>query len=114
MLGFAGAAAMAPKNQGIKAARLWGGIGGSFEDIVSWLAAHSAECDPSSSERRSREGGMMGPKITRDDPVISQSLDDLLIPGVIVEVDPDEADRMGVFEEDALDEATAWESNPDQ
>ena len=57
---------------------------------------------------------MMGPKITRDDPVISQSLDDLLIPGVIVEVDPDEADRMGVFEEDALDEATAWESNPDQ
>ena len=56
---------------------------------------------------------MDGPKVTRADPVISESPDDLLIPGVIVEVDPDEAERMGAFEEDALDEATAWESNPD-
>jgi len=56
---------------------------------------------------------MFGPKVTRTDPVVSESLDDLLVPGVIVEVDPDEADRLGAFEEDALDDDAAWESNVD-
>jgi len=45
--------------------------------------------------------------------IISESLADLTIAGVIVEVDPDAADRAGAFLEDALDEQTAWESNAD-
>jgi hypothetical protein len=46
-------------------------------------------------------------------PVYSNNLDDLEIPGVIVELDPDEADSLGAFEEDALTEEEAWESNID-
>ena len=45
--------------------------------------------------------------------VISENLADLTVPGVIVELDPDEADRAGAFLDDALDEETAWESNAD-
>jgi hypothetical protein len=45
--------------------------------------------------------------------IISESMDDLAVAGVIVEVDPDEADCAGAFLEDALDEQTAWESNAD-
>ena len=56
---------------------------------------------------------MNGPKTAPMNAVISQSLDDLVIPGVIVEVDPDIAESMGAFEEDALDDETAWESNID-
>jgi hypothetical protein len=32
---------------------------------------------------------------------------------VIIEVDPEEADRLGAFAEDALDEETAWDANAD-
>ena len=46
-------------------------------------------------------------------PIISSSLDDLLTPGVMVEVDPDVADAYGAFEESALGEADAWDSNED-
>lgn len=46
-------------------------------------------------------------------PVVSPSIDDLTTPGVMVDVDPDEADAMGAFREDALTEAEAWESNAD-
>jgi len=46
-------------------------------------------------------------------PLVSSSLEDLLIPGVMVEVDPDVADDLGAFEEHALSEAEAWESNGD-
>ena len=56
---------------------------------------------------------MDGPKATRMNAVISQNVGDMLIPGVIVEVDPDMADRMGAFEDDALDDDAAWESNID-
>lgn len=53
------------------------------------------------------------PKLPRRDAILSESLDDALISGVIVEIDPDEADRLGAFHEDAIDEETAWESNAD-
>ena len=40
-------------------------------------------------------------------------LTDAMIPGAMVEFDPDEAERMGAFQEDALDEADAIESSID-
>ncbi len=46
-------------------------------------------------------------------PVYSQNLDDLEIPGVMVELDPDEAEAIGAFREDALSEKDAWEANSD-
>ncbi len=45
--------------------------------------------------------------------VVSTSLDDLLIPGVVVELDAREAEEIGAFEENALTEADAWEANGD-
>ena len=44
-------------------------------------------------------------------PIISESMEDFLTPGVIVELTPDEAEALGAFEETALDEEAAWESN---
>jgi hypothetical protein len=44
-------------------------------------------------------------------PVISSNLEDLDTPGVMVEVDPEEADLLGAFEETALSEEDAWLSN---
>lgn len=46
-------------------------------------------------------------------PVLSNRLEDLDIPGVMVAVDPDEAESLGAFQETALSEADAWESNLD-
>jgi type IV secretion system protein VirB1 len=43
----------------------------------------------------------------------SESLDDFGLPGVVVEVDAATAEDHGAFEEDALTEADAWESNCD-
>jgi hypothetical protein len=45
------------------------------------------------------------------EPVISSNLEDLDTPGVMVEVDPEEADLLGAFEETALSEEDAWLSN---
>jgi len=45
--------------------------------------------------------------------VISSSVSDLLVPGVIVEVDAEEAESLGAFEETALTEAEAWDANAD-
>jgi len=45
--------------------------------------------------------------------ILSTSPDDLLIPGVVVELDAHEADALGAFEENALGEAEAWEANAD-
>lgn len=46
-------------------------------------------------------------------PVISRNLEDLDTPGVIVEVDPEEAEDLGAFLETALSAEDAWESNVD-
>ncbi|MFA5922421.1 MAG: conjugal transfer protein TraD [Methylococcaceae bacterium] len=45
--------------------------------------------------------------------ILAEKLTDAMIPGAIVEFDPDEAERMGAFQEDALDEADALESSID-
>ena len=56
---------------------------------------------------------MQDPKNPRHGAAISQSPADNLVPGVIVEFDPAEADRLGAFVEDAIDEDTAWAANID-
>jgi hypothetical protein len=45
--------------------------------------------------------------------LLSDDIADLLIPGVVVEVDAAEAESLGAFEETALTEAEAWEANAD-
>jgi hypothetical protein len=43
-------------------------------------------------------------------PVLSMSMDDFGVPGVVIVVDPLEADEYGAFLESALDEADVIES----
>jgi len=45
--------------------------------------------------------------------IISQTFADLLVPGVVVELDAREAEDFGAFEETALTDAEAWEANAD-
>jgi hypothetical protein len=56
---------------------------------------------------------MPGPRLPFTDAIISETLEDAAIPGVIVEVDPQEADDLGAFLEDAVDDAAAWDANAD-
>lgn len=51
--------------------------------------------------------------LIQQDAILSTSLSDFGTPGVEVEVDPDEAEGLGAFEETALTEADAWESQAD-
>ena len=45
------------------------------------------------------------------DALLSDDMADLLVPGVVVEVDAAEAESLGAFEETALTEAEAWDAN---
>jgi hypothetical protein len=45
--------------------------------------------------------------------MLSNDLADLMVPGVVVEVDAGEAESLGAFEETALSEADAWDANAD-
>ncbi len=45
--------------------------------------------------------------------IVSNTIADLLVPGVVVELDAAEAEALGAFEETALTEADAWEANAD-
>ena len=45
--------------------------------------------------------------------LLSDNIADLLVPGVVVEVDVAEAESLGAFEETALTEAEAWDANAD-
>lgn len=47
------------------------------------------------------------------DAVLSDSLADLLVLGVVVELDAAAAEALGAFEETALTETDAWEANAD-
>lgn len=47
------------------------------------------------------------------DPIISTDIKELLTPGVVIELSPNEAEAWGAFEESALDEEAAWEANAD-
>ena len=46
-------------------------------------------------------------------PVLSDDVADMLTPGVVVEVDADEAEALGAFQETALSETDAWDANAD-
>lgn len=54
-----------------------------------------------------------GPRELSAEGVLSSSLADLLIPGVVVELNAAEAESLGAFEETALTEAEAWAANAD-
>ena len=45
--------------------------------------------------------------------VLNEKMIDAMTPGAMVEFDPDEAERIGAFQEDALDESDALESSID-
>ena len=45
--------------------------------------------------------------------LLSDDIADMLVPGVVVEVDAAEAESLGAFEETALTEAEAWNANAD-
>jgi type IV secretion system protein VirB1 len=47
------------------------------------------------------------------DPVHSSNIDDAELPGVVVELDHETAEREGAFEETALSAEEAWEANAD-
>ncbi len=47
------------------------------------------------------------------DAVLSDQWADLMVPGVLVELDANEAESLGAFEETALTEAEAWDANAD-
>jgi hypothetical protein len=52
-------------------------------------------------------------KETSEDAALREKLSDALVPGFQAEFDPDEADRVGAFQEDALSEQDALESDVD-
>jgi hypothetical protein len=52
-------------------------------------------------------------KETSEDAALREKLADALVPGFQAEFDPDEADRVGAFQEDALSEQDALESDVD-
>jgi type IV secretion system protein VirB1 len=66
------------------------------------------------SGSNSEQRGEMPPAVPMPvDAVLSDSIADLLIPGVVVELDAVAAEALGAFEETALTETDAWEANAD-
>ena len=53
------------------------------------------------------------PRDVAAEALLSDDIGDLTTPGVVVELDADEAESLGAFEETALSEADAWEANAD-
>jgi len=53
------------------------------------------------------------PRDASAEAVLSNDLADLMVPGVVVEVDAAEAESLGAFEETALSETDAWDANTD-
>lgn len=47
-------------------------------------------------------------------PVISRDMADFMTPGVQIEIDPADIERLGLCEETAMDEDDAWASNSDE
>ena len=66
-----------------------------------------------SGSTRDRRDKPMPAVSTPADAVLSDSIADLLVPGLVVELDTAEADALGAFEEIALTETDAWEANAD-
>ena len=53
------------------------------------------------------------PRDASAEAMLSNDFADLMVPGVVVEVDASEAESLGAFEETALSEADAWDANTD-
>lgn len=53
------------------------------------------------------------PPELRHSPIVSTDYADLQTPGLVIELQPDEADELGAFLEDALTQADAWDANAD-
>jgi hypothetical protein len=53
------------------------------------------------------------PRDASAEAMVSNDLADLMVPGVVVEVDAGEAESLGAFEETALSAADAWDANAD-
>jgi hypothetical protein len=53
------------------------------------------------------------PRDASAEAMLSDDLADLMLPGVVVELDASEAESLGAFEETALTEADAWDANAD-
>jgi hypothetical protein len=53
------------------------------------------------------------PRDASAEAMLSDDLADLMVPGVVVELDASEAESLGAFEETALTEADAWDANAD-
>jgi hypothetical protein len=53
------------------------------------------------------------PRDASAEAMLSDDLADLMVPGVVVELDAGEAESLGAFEETALTEADAWDANAD-
>ena len=64
-----------------------------------------------SSSRRRGQAVSVAP--TPPDAVLFDSVADMLVAGVVVELDADEAEALGAFEETAVNEADAWDANAD-
>jgi hypothetical protein len=47
-------------------------------------------------------------------PIVSQDIADLMRPGVQVEIDKADIERLGLCDETAMDEDDAWASNADE
>ena len=82
------------------AASYWGSVAG--DGVLPARRASSPAASLASRPRRSTT-----------DPLVSQTLDNALVPGVMVELDIAAAEAAGAFEETALSEADAWDANAD-
>ncbi len=54
-----------------------------------------------------------GPRDASAEAMLSNDPEDMMLPGIVVEMDADEAESFGAFEEIALSEADAWDANTD-
>jgi putative DNA primase/helicase len=66
-----------------------------------------------SGSSSSRRGQAESVAPTPPDAVLSDSIADLLVAGVVVELNAGEAEARGAFEETAVNEADAWDANAD-
>ena len=66
-----------------------------------------------SGSNSNRRGGAAPVEPMPPDAVLSDSYDDLLTSGVVVELDAAEAEALGAFPETALGETDAWDANAD-
>jgi type IV secretion system protein VirB1 len=91
---------MMTKQPSDPAASYWSGV--ARDGVLPARRASGSAVSPASPPRRSTT-----------DPLVSQTLDDALVPGVMVELDAAAAEAAGAFEETALSEADAWDANAD-